>query len=387
MKLPGGKIIANKVVAIAGAGVVVAAGAAVGIVLSLNGKDAFRNISVLDAIGSVSVFRESVGDTLDAYSDMNLESGDDVKVGAASELDLRLDEDKYVYLNENTHIWLEADGDAQNSKTVIHMDEGTTLHKIDNKLGDNATYQVETPNATMAIRGTIMNVDVYADEEGIFRSNFSFPEGHGELQLKTETGELVGDPVEIPQGYAVDTRGNQDFSEIVLKEVNGEEQELHPIEYEAYGDWALNKLENINSTEERALFTAEKEWKKEETKEEPKTEEPKKEEPKKEAQKKEETEKKKTSTDPMDILYPLPASQAPATTPVEEPVPEPAAIYTVVFSFDSGTFGSQSVEAGATVQAPLLQPTAEAGSWTDENGNPFDFSTPINADVTLYWRN
>ena len=185
----------------------------------------------------------------------------------------------------------------------------------------------------------------------------------------------------------MDTRGNQDFSEIVLKEVNGEEQELHPIEYEAYGDWALNKLENINSTEERALFTAEKEWKKEETKEEPKTEEPKKEEPKKEAQKKEETEKKKTSTDPMDILYPLPASQAPATTPVEEPVPEPAAIYTVVFSFDSGTFGSQSVEAGATVQAPLLQPTAEAGSWTDENGNPFDFSTPINADVTLYWRN
>ena len=149
------------VAAIGAGAVAVVGGIAAAVILNIGGKNAFRNITVLDTLGSISVFREAINDTMEAYVDMNLESGDQVSVGPASELDLKLDDDKFVYVEENTKMYLQSEGDSENSKTVIYMSEGASLHRIDTKLNENSTYEIRTPNATMAIRGTVTWARVY----------------------------------------------------------------------------------------------------------------------------------------------------------------------------------------------------------------------------------
>ena len=68
--------------------------------------------------------------------------------------------DKYVYAQEDTHFWLEASGSSESSKTVIYLDEGAVLNRIKNPLENGSVYQVDTPNSTMAVRGTVFWVVV-----------------------------------------------------------------------------------------------------------------------------------------------------------------------------------------------------------------------------------
>lgn len=244
MKL-GNKGITKGAIAAISAGAVVVGGIVVAVLLNLNGETSFRNITVIDTLGTVSVYRESVNDTLDAYVDMNLESGDEVTVGPSSELDLKLDDDKFVYVEENTKMSLKAEGDSDNSKTQIYLSEGATLHKLDSKLSDSSTYEIETPNATMAIRGTITWARVYKGEDGEVHSDFQVYEGKTELQLHTVDGKPIGKTVEIPEGYQVKTRGGQDFSEIILQNVNDKEEELAPIDYKDLPTQTLTILKEI----------------------------------------------------------------------------------------------------------------------------------------------
>ena len=141
----------------AGAGVVVAA---VVLVLLLTGKGkAYRSIIVVEVEGKVSVSRD--GNNYDAYPQMKLRSGDGLSVPAGGFARLKLDGDKYVYLEENTVISLQAAGTAANSKTIIYIEQGNMLTEIQNKLSSKSSYDVVTPNTTMAIRGTVTQTIVW----------------------------------------------------------------------------------------------------------------------------------------------------------------------------------------------------------------------------------
>ena len=148
--------------AIAGVAVVILA---VVVILLLNRKEAvYRIIKVFELDGKSTVTRQDIGD-LDAYDNMVLESGDQVYVDTGS-LTLKMDEDKYVYAEEKTRFQLEAAGTSENSKTRIRLEEGILTNEIQNKLSDESSYEVNTPNSTMSVRGTIYMVDVY-EENGI----------------------------------------------------------------------------------------------------------------------------------------------------------------------------------------------------------------------------
>ena len=245
----GNKVIPKWGVAAIGAGAVaVVGGIAAAVILNIGGKNAFRNITVLDTLGSISVFREAINDTMEAYVDMNLESGDQVSVGPASELDLKLDDDKYVYVEENTKMYLQSEGDSENSKTVIYLTEGATLHKLDTKLNENSTYEIRTPNATMAIRGTITWARVYKGADGEVHSDFQVYEGKTELQLHTVDGTPIGNPVDIPEGYQMSTRGGLDFSEIIMQNVGGKLLESAPIDFKEIPTQTLCNLKSISNT-------------------------------------------------------------------------------------------------------------------------------------------
>ncbi|MBQ1171572.1 MAG: FecR domain-containing protein [Lachnospiraceae bacterium] len=424
MKL-GNKGITKGAIAAISAGAVVVGGIVVAVLLNLDGKTAFRNITVIDTLGTVSVYRESVNDTLDAYVDMNLEAGDEVTVGPSSELDLKLDDDKFVYVEENTKMSLKAEGDSDNSRTRIFLSEGATLHKLDSKLSDSSTYEIETPNATMAIRGTITWAHVYKGADGEIHSDFQVYEGKTELQLHTVDGTPIGKTIDIPEGYQVLTRGGEDFSEIILQNVNNKKKELAPIDYKDLPTQTLKILKEIinsgrtiyigvNTLPDRVPFSFDEVIEILKEREEDKTSEDEEEEDlttnnknadegddsEENAPDDEETEetttssttKKKTTTS-KNATTPLttPTTTTPTvTTPSDtNTTNENPATYTVSFMYNGGTFAEQYVTYGMAASKPKLQPSA-SGNWyyTTDNGSlaVFDFSTPIIGNIILTWQ-
>ena len=116
-------------------------------------KTSYREIEIIECFGESSIVREAK--SLDAYEGMKLRSGDYVTVYEDSFLRMRLDDDKYVYLEGRALMKLTADGRKNDSRTVIDLELGTMVTEIENKLSDDASYVINTPNTAMAIRGTI----------------------------------------------------------------------------------------------------------------------------------------------------------------------------------------------------------------------------------------
>lgn len=184
--------------AIAGVAVVILA---VVVILLLNRKEAvYRIIKVFELDGKSTVTRQDIGD-LDAYDNMVLESGDQVCVDTGS-LTLKMDEDKYVYAEEKTRFQLEAAGTSENSKTRIRLEEGILTNEIQNKLSDESSYEVNTPNSTMSVRGTIYMVDVY-EENGIRYTKVSVFEGAVATKLIYADGSVSDQEKLVEKGKEV----------------------------------------------------------------------------------------------------------------------------------------------------------------------------------------
>ena len=192
----------------------VAASAAIVAVVLLSGEDSFRTVAVEEVNGTTLVSSNGQ-EAVDAYEGMHLYSGDDVSVQQESDMTMVLDMDKYVYAEPGTHFWLECAGTADDSRTVIYMDAGSILNHIKDNLNEGEVYQVDTPNSTMAVRGTVFRVTVYRGEDGLVYTLLEVFEGHVQVDLKTEDGEYNGVSEIFGPGESALIRGNSDFSEFV----------------------------------------------------------------------------------------------------------------------------------------------------------------------------
>ncbi len=200
-----GKIIAAAV------GAVVVGGAATGIILANN--PAYRSISVEEVTGSVVARSETRDGQLIVGE--HLYSGDYVSVATQSALTMCTDNSKYLYADENTAFSLEADKKASHGSVKIKMDSGSTLHEIKVKLGKNETYEVDTPNSTMSVRGTTFRVTVHKAVDGYYYTLVEVEEGEVKTSLKTEDGEYNGVEESFGAGESALIRGNFDISEFV----------------------------------------------------------------------------------------------------------------------------------------------------------------------------
>lgn len=125
-------------------------GAAAGILLMRH--SGYRSLEVLESYGDAIVYRDNK--ELQAYEGMQLRSGDYLAVQEDSYLRMRLDDDKYVYLEGQALMRLSALGNKKDSRTKIELELGTMVTEVENKLTDRASYEIHSPNTTMAIRGT-----------------------------------------------------------------------------------------------------------------------------------------------------------------------------------------------------------------------------------------
>lgn len=203
-----GKIIAG----IAG-GVVVVTGVVIAVVLLTSGH---RSIAVEEANGQTIILNEKTG-TKDAYEGMHLLSGDDVTVQKEANMTMLLDADKYVFAESGTHFWVKATGKSgKNSLTKIYLDKGAVLNRLDSDLAEDEAYEVETPNATMAVRGTIFRVEVYVDANGETFTRIDVLEGEVKVTLKMEDGTIKDESAVLTAGQSALVRSNPNLSEFVI---------------------------------------------------------------------------------------------------------------------------------------------------------------------------
>ncbi len=111
-----------------------------------------RVIKVQSYNGQVTLERGS--NNKDIVEGMNLKSEDKVSTGNDGLVELLVDEDKHVLAKENTCFKIVAKGNDNKGKLKIKLEYGTSLIEIDNKLAEGSSVEVETPNATLSVRGT-----------------------------------------------------------------------------------------------------------------------------------------------------------------------------------------------------------------------------------------
>lgn len=174
-----------------------------------------RTVVVQETNGTTVVLDAKKAST-NAYKGMHLVAGNDVTVQKISDLTMLFDMDKYMYAEESTHFWLsEASGSQEKSKTVIYLDEGATLNRIVNPLENGAVYQVDTPNSTMAVRGTVFRVEVREGKDGKIYTYLAVLNGAVKVELKTTEGKYNGVSETIPAGTAAAIRADETFSEFI----------------------------------------------------------------------------------------------------------------------------------------------------------------------------
>ena len=217
LKTKKGKIIFACVLA----GLLIVAGVILAVVLH---KEEYRSISVEAVSGSVTVVNDNNNDQ--AYKGQRLYGGDDVTVSENSDLTMCMNNDKYLYAAENTHFRLEDRSTKNASRIRIILDKGSELNELTEKLNTNESYEVDTPNSTMSVRGTKFRVTVFTDSDGLVYTLLEVEEGVVLVQLKTVTGEYNGVEKEFTKGQSALIRADIDFSEFVKSEKGEEVLEL-----------------------------------------------------------------------------------------------------------------------------------------------------------------
>ncbi len=140
--------------------------------------ESYRSIRIVELEGTVTIERESIG-SLAAAVNMNLMSGDRVSTGEGAYIVLRLDADKYVMLGESGAMEVIAEGSESAGRTSIHLAAGSVLSDIRNPLGEDAAFDIVTPNATMSVRGTVFEVRRTEDD------------GKGEIAVLVYDGKVA----------------------------------------------------------------------------------------------------------------------------------------------------------------------------------------------------
>lgn len=234
--------------------------AVVAIVLLCKKEDAYRNIRITELEGEVVVYRGDKKE-LKAEENMNLQSGDELVTEAGAKVTLRLDDDKYLVVDEDTKLVLIAEGTAENSKTRIELEYGAVFSDIKNKLSTDSEYKVVAPSSVMSVRGTQFEV-VYRelkDDAGKLINKvmkvltfegevYVKPEGSSEKRVsKAGTMEVLMETEEGDYGFAAETKQIEaedlsEFSASYLKEDLSKEDNDLSEEEKALRDALLEKV-------------------------------------------------------------------------------------------------------------------------------------------------
>lgn len=344
----------------------------------INGEKDYRLIQVYEIEGTAVVERQ--GDEMEAYPGMQLNSGDVLTTKADSYAQLKLDEDKYILMEPDTKITLEASGSSQDSKTSIHLEQGAVVNRLDNKLSDKSSYQVTTPNSTMAVRGTTFRVAITYDEEDTCQAELSVFSGRVQCDVKLPAGNDGQESVMVEKGTQIlvwGEEGSAEYTDSQSAEYEELKQKvLHFLNVAIQNGNELSISEEEIAAITEAIETLEKEEAIPDATAEPvPTEEPTPIETKAPTPTKTPVETLAPTEEPALTATPtLIPTQAPTVTPVptQKPTPEPETEQPAQTYVDTGT-GTSSQEQVVETPAPL--PTKAPSATVVPSENPGASST------------
>lgn len=116
----------------------------------------YRVIKVDSVEGEVTLERASAEKEI--FEGLKLKSEDSMTTGEDGLLELLVDDDKHILAKENTSFTIQSTGNKKKGKLTIELEYGTSLVEIENKLPDGYDVEVETPNASLSVRGTTFEV-------------------------------------------------------------------------------------------------------------------------------------------------------------------------------------------------------------------------------------
>ena len=148
-------------------------------------EEVYRLIKVNSFEGSVTVERE---EKMGVFEGLQLVSEDSVAVGEDSLLELLADSDKHIVAEENTAFTLHSTGTETSGNITIDLLYGKSLFTIDNKLPQGSTFEVNTPNASLSVRGTTFSVAYDTETE---TTSVEVIEGVVAVTNGEETEELI----------------------------------------------------------------------------------------------------------------------------------------------------------------------------------------------------
>lgn len=305
------------------------------------GEKTYRVLKIHQVEGQASVVH-SDGSEVTPYENMLLQSGDQISLVEGT-LIIKADEDKYIYLENNTTIILEADGTAANSRTSIQLLEGAVINQIEEPLSSKSVYELNTQNATMSVRGTIFRAEVFTvapdeDDAAVSGNTVSAADGlSGSAGGSTEedivytTAQTIEGTIQTDLILPDGSKGNQvqvvDFGNMVTIRqdaiATAYQGAIQKFDIKTFKSQTLGYLGIIQKNSDKDL----------------------------------------------------------GVTPEElEELKENAGPFTVTFmSSDDVVFGTVEVEKGEPVKEPLLMPTA-SGSWD------FAFGNSVSENTTIYWK-
>lgn len=218
-------------------------------------KDVYRNIRITEITGKAVVNRDGK-EGLEAYVNMNLQSEDELITEKGAKVTLRLDDDKYVVVDEDSKLVLIAEGTEEDSMTRIELEYGAVFSDIKEKLSDKSGYEVVTPGSVMSVRGTQFEV--------VYR------------EIKDEAGKLINKVMKVltfagevyvkPEGTNDKRIAKAGTMEVLVETADGKYEfdgESKEIETEDLSELSASYLQKDLSENGNDFSEEEKAWKEE----------------------------------------------------------------------------------------------------------------------------
>ncbi|MBP5262056.1 MAG: FecR domain-containing protein [Clostridiales bacterium] len=190
----------KKLIAIIAVAAVLVAAVVTTLVIVFTKDDSYRLLKLYEFEGTGAVTREGKGE-ITPYANMVLESGDNIRLDTGR-MTIQADEDKYIHLDEHTEIELVASGKGANTKTKIQLLKGGISNDIRNKLSADSSYEINTPNSTMSVRGTVFYTFIY-EIDGVKYTRVCVFEGVVTTHLVYKDGTVEEKEVLVGKGKEV----------------------------------------------------------------------------------------------------------------------------------------------------------------------------------------
>lgn len=244
------KILANKKILIGMIVFLILIVVGVILLLTLN-KKSYRNVIAESSEGGVTLQRGEA-ETISVEKDMRFLTEDQVTVEGASALTMLADEDKHIYARENTVFKMETKGNPKKGRIAIHLVSGQTLIEIENKLAEQDAFEVQSPNASISVRGTTFLVDY---NPATFTTRVEVKEGTVEVSAKNGDTLLLHDgesaiitDTTTAVSALTDRDIQKDFDEVLLDEasvVPATLPDVYPGDVVSFGEYQGQPIEWI----------------------------------------------------------------------------------------------------------------------------------------------